>query len=151
MRVERLHPSLNAPALLRLGISRHQCSPDLLGQAVHQVAAGLREAGAMCSEVGFLKEGRLVARGTIPALQRRLGLGDRLALVFADGAAPLDYGRLPGVLAHTVDSARVDLVLDHAELRLADILEAVFRTGAKPIQVRVQEVDLEAIYREITH
>jgi ABC-type multidrug transport system ATPase subunit len=101
--------------------------------------------------VGFLKNGRLVARGTIPELQRRLGLGDHLRLIFADSPAPLDYGRLPGVLTHTVASSRVDLVLDHAELRLADILEAVSRTGKKPAQVRVKEVDLEEIYREITH
>ena len=69
----------------------------------------------LCGEVAFLKEGRLVGRGRIPDLQQRLGLGDHLSLVFQDRPAPLDYGRLPGVLSHTVQDSRVDLVLDRAE------------------------------------
>ena len=66
----------------------------------------LREAEMLCSEVAFLKEGRLVARGRIADLQRRLNLGDHLRLIFADIPAPLEYGRLPGVLAFTVQSSR---------------------------------------------
>jgi ABC-2 type transport system ATP-binding protein len=111
----------------------------------------LREAEMLCSEVAFLKEGRLVARGRIADLQRRLNLGDHLRLIFADTPAPLEYGQLPGVLAVTVQSSRVDLVLDHAEIRLAAIMEAVAHAGGKLERVQVKPVDLEEIYREITH
>lgn len=111
----------------------------------------LREAEMLCSEVAFLKEGRLVARGRIADLQRRLGLGDHLSLIFADRPAPLEYGQLPGVLAFTVQASRVDLVLDRAEIRLAAIMEAVAHTRARLEQVKVKPVDLEEIYREITH
>ncbi len=111
----------------------------------------LREAEMLCSEVGFLKEGRLAARGTISELQRRLGLGDHLSLVFRDSPAPLEYSRLPGVLTHRVQDARVDLVLDRAEIRLAAILEAVAHAGRELDRVQVKPVDLEELYREITH
>ncbi len=111
----------------------------------------LREAEMLCSEVAFLKEGRLLARGRIRELQEHLGLGDHLSLVFADSPAPLDYGRLPGVLAHRVQHSRVDLVLDRAEVRLAGILAAVAHTGRELTEVRIKEVDLEELYREITH
>jgi ABC-2 type transport system ATP-binding protein len=111
----------------------------------------LREAEMLCSEVAFLKEGRLAARGSIPELQRRLGLGDHLSLIFREAAAPLDYGRLPGVLAHQVGDVRVELVLDQAEARLAAVLEAVTHAGRELAQVQVKPVDLEEIYREITH
>ncbi len=110
----------------------------------------LREAEVLCSQVSFLKEGRLVAGGRIHELQTRLGLGDHLSLVFEDSPPPLDYGRLPGVLSCRVEASRVDLVLDRAEVRLAGILEAVSQT-ARPARVRVKEVDLEELYREITH
>jgi ABC-2 type transport system ATP-binding protein len=110
----------------------------------------LREAEMLCGEVGFLKEGRLVARGRIPDLQRHLGLGDHLSLVFRDSPAPLDFGRLPGVLAHKIEASRVDLVVDRAELRLAAILEALSQSRKEIAQVRVKEVDLEELYREIT-
>ncbi len=111
----------------------------------------LREAEMLCSEVGFLKGGRLAARGTIPELQRRLGLGDHLSLIFRDSPAPLEYGQLPGVLSHHVQDSRVELVLDRAEIRLAPVLEAVAHAGREVVQVKVKPVDLEEIYREITH
>ncbi len=111
----------------------------------------MREAEMLCSEVGFLKEGRLAARGSIPDLQRRLGLGDHLSLIFRDSPAPLEYAQLPGVLTHRIQEARVDLVLDKAEIRLAAILEAVTHAGRELAQVKVKPVDLEEIYREITH
>lgn len=111
----------------------------------------LREAEMLCGEVAFLKEGRLLARGTMPQLQERLGLGDHLSLFFRDGAAPLDFAQLPGVLTFNVENNRVDLRVDRAEERLAAILEAVSRTPGQVIKVRLQEVDLAEIYHEITH
>ena len=111
----------------------------------------LREAEMLCTEVAFLKEGRLISEGRIPELQKRLGLGDHLSLIFQDSPAPLDYGRLPGVLRHTVQESRVDLVLDRVDERLPAILEAVYVTGKKLAKVLVKPVDLEEIYHEITH
>ena len=111
----------------------------------------LREAEMLCGEVAFLKEGRLLARGRIAELQQRLRLGDRISLIFTDSPAPLDYGRLPGVLNFQVQSGRVDLRVDRAEVRLAPILEAVAQTQKQVAAVHLQEVDLEEIYREITH
>jgi ABC-type multidrug transport system ATPase subunit len=105
----------------------------------------------LCTEVAFLKEGRLVTGGRIPDLQKRLGLGDHLSLRFEDSPPPLDYGGLPGVLAHRVEDSRVELVLDRADDRLPAILEAIYLTKKKLTQVKVKPVDLEEIYREITH
>jgi ABC-2 type transport system ATP-binding protein len=111
----------------------------------------LREAEMLCTEVAFLKGGQLISEGRIPDLQRRLGLGDHLGLIFKDSPAPLDYGRLPGVLHHTVQDSRVDLVLDRVDERLPAILEAVYLTEEKLARVVVKPVDLEEIYHEITH
>ncbi len=111
----------------------------------------LREAEMLCGEVAFLKEGRLVSRGRIPDLQQRLGLGDHLRLVFEGSPPPLEYGKLPGVLTHQVQDSRVDLVLDQAEIRLPAILAAVALSRHPLARVQVKPVDLEEIYREITH
>ncbi|MGB8992491.1 MAG: ABC transporter ATP-binding protein [Desulfobaccales bacterium] len=111
----------------------------------------LREAEMLCTEVAFLKEGRLVSEGRIPELQKRLGLGDHLSLIFRDSPAALDYGRLPGVLTHRVAGSRVDLVLDRVEERLPAILAAVPGAEENLARVQVKPVDLEEIYREITH
>jgi ABC-2 type transport system ATP-binding protein len=111
----------------------------------------LREAEMLCTEVAFLKEGRFITGGRIQELQKRLGLGDHLSLRFQDSPAALDYARLPGVLTHRVEDSRVELVLDRADDRLPAILEAVFLSEKKLTQVKVKPVDLEEIYREITH
>jgi ABC-2 type transport system ATP-binding protein len=110
----------------------------------------LREAEMLCGEVAFLKEGRLVSRGRIADLQQRLGLGDHLRLIFQDTPAPLEYGKLPGVLSHRVQDSQVDLVLDRAETRLPAILETVAHSRHPLARVQVKPVDLEEIYREIT-
>jgi ABC-2 type transport system ATP-binding protein len=111
----------------------------------------LREAEMLCSEVAFLKDGRLLATGAIPDLQARLGLGDRLSLTFKNGPPALDFQRLPGVLSWEVKDSRVHLVLDRAEVRLAPVLEEIARQSPELPEVRVKEADLEELYREITH
>jgi ABC-2 type transport system ATP-binding protein len=103
----------------------------------------LREAEMLCGEVGFLKEGRLVSRGRIADLQERLGLGDHLRLIFQDTPAPLEYGKLPGVLTYRVQDSRVDLVLDRAETRLPAILETVAHSQHPLARGAGQAVDLE--------
>jgi ABC-2 type transport system ATP-binding protein len=110
----------------------------------------LREAEALCSEVAFLKNGRLAATGTIADLQARLGLGDHLFLTFKNGVPPLDFQRLPGVLSCEIRDSRVDLVLDRVETRLAPLLEEITHQSPDPPEVRVKEADLEELYREIT-
>ena len=112
----------------------------------------LREAEMLCSEVAFLKEGRLTARGSIPDLQRRLGLGDHLSLIFQDspgapglrpparGADPQGAG-LPGGPGAGPGGKPAGR---HPGGRLPC-------RPRKLAQVKVKPVDLEEIYREITH
>jgi ABC-2 type transport system ATP-binding protein len=111
----------------------------------------LREAEMLCGEVGFLKEGRLVTRGRIADLQQRLRLGDHLRLVFQDTPAHLEYDRLPGVLSHRVQDSQVELVIDQSETRLPAILEIIAHGPHRLASVHLKPVDLEEIYREITH
>jgi ABC-2 type transport system ATP-binding protein len=122
-----------------------------IGVTILLTTHNLREAEMLCGEVAFLKEGQLISEGRILDLQKRLGLGDHLSLVFQDSPAPLDYGRLPGVLKHQVEDSRVDLVLDRVDERLPDILAEVHRLEKKLARVLVKPVDLEEIYREVTH
>jgi ABC-2 type transport system ATP-binding protein len=156
---------INTPELLFLDEPTTGLDPDMAqllreeilrlnrdaGLTILLTTHNLREAEMLCGEVGFLKSGRLLARGRIPELQRRLGLGDRLSIRFQDGIPDLDYARLPGVLAHQLRPDGVDLQVDRAETRLAAILEAVSQTRKTVAQVRLKEVDLTEIYHEITH
>jgi ABC-2 type transport system ATP-binding protein len=110
----------------------------------------LREAEMLCSEVTFLKGGRLLATGSIRELQTRLGLGDHLSLTFKNGVPSLDYQGLPGVISFEVRDSQVLLLLDRAEVRLAPLLEEITHQVPYLPEVRVKEADLEELYREIT-
>jgi len=121
-----------------------------IGLTILLTTHNLREAEMLCSEVTFLKGGRLLATGSIPDLQTRLGLGDHLSLTFKNGVPSLDYQGLPGVISYEIRDSRVLLLLDRAELRLAPLLEEVAHQIPDLPEVRVKEADLEELYREIT-
>jgi ABC-2 type transport system ATP-binding protein len=156
---------INTPELLFLDEPTTGLDPEMARHTREEVARlnretgltilltthNLREAEELCSGVAFLKGGRLLATGSIPDLQARLGLGDQLSLTFPQGLPGLDFHRLPGVLSSEVKDSRVLLVVDRLELRLAPLLEEISRTSGALPEVRVKEADLEELYREITH
>jgi ABC-2 type transport system ATP-binding protein len=156
---------INSPELLFLDEPTSGLDPEMAEHIRKEIARlnretgltilltthNLREAEMLCSEVTFLKGGRLLATGSIPDLQARLGLGDHLSLTFKNGVPPLDYQRLPGVLSFEVRGSQVHLVLDRVEVRLAPLLEEITHQSPDLPEVRVKEADLEELYREITH
>ena len=112
----------------------------------------LREAEMLCGEVGFLKEGRLVRRGRMADLQKSLGLGDHLRLVFEDSPAPLNYGRTARECWPTrCRIPRWTWCWTGRRSGWPAILEAVAHPEHRLARVQVKPVDLEEIYREITH
>jgi ABC-2 type transport system ATP-binding protein len=64
------------------------------GTAILYTTHYLEEAETLCQRIGILDHGRLLAEGTLPELQERLG-GDRLFILEADfrNAAPEAWGR----------------------------------------------------------
>ena len=156
---------INTPALLFLDEPTSGLDPEMgahirgeiarlnreTGLTILLTTHNLREAEELCSEVAFLKGGKLAATGTIPDLQARLGLGDHLSLTFKNGVPPVDFQRLPGVLSLEIRDSEVRLAVDRAEVRLAPLLEAVMHQSPEPPEVRVKEADLEELYRELTH
>ncbi|MBW1917270.1 MAG: ABC transporter ATP-binding protein [Deltaproteobacteria bacterium] len=124
---------------------------QITGLTILLTTHNMREAEYLCDEVAFLQAGRIMARGTIPELQTRLGIGDQLILTFEKTPDRLDYSRFPGLLSFQERPPVVELVVDQAELRLAPILTELQRTGNSLAKVQLREVDLEVLYREITH
>ncbi len=156
---------INSPELLFLDEPTSGLDPEMAEHIRKEIARlnretgltilltthNLREAEMLCSEVTFLKGGRLLATGSIPDLQARLGLGDHLSLTFQTGVPQLDFHRLPGVLSFEIKDSQVHLVLDRVEIRLAPLLEAINHQSPDLPEVKVREADLEELYREITH
>jgi ABC-2 type transport system ATP-binding protein len=110
----------------------------------------LREAEQLCQEVGFLGEGRILAQGSIRALQTQLGLGDRVIL---EGAGPLPrlaYQQLPGVLRCRQNETHLELILDHSDSRLPLVIQEINQAGGLIRAIRVEAADLEDLFREFS-
>ncbi|HAY22219.1 MAG TPA: ABC transporter ATP-binding protein [Desulfobacterales bacterium] len=120
------------------------------GMTIILTTHNMREAEMLCHEVGFLGEGQILAQGGIPALQAQLALGDRVTLLFAGKPPEMNFQGLPGVLEWRLQSPEVELVLDHSDSRLPGIIREIDAAGGNLSQIRVQEVDLEDLYREFS-
>jgi ABC-2 type transport system ATP-binding protein len=108
----------------------------------------MREADELCDEIGFIKAGRILARGTPDGLKRQIGLGDVVAL-------KLDPPRLawlaeaPGVLRVSESDGWLELTVDEAEKRVPELLRALLAEGVVVRNVQVREPDLEDVFVEL--
>ena len=108
----------------------------------------MREAEELCDEIGFIKDGRILAHGTADALKRQIGLGDVIALKL--DPPRLDWlAEAPGVLRVAPRDGWLELTVDEAEKRLPDLLRALLAEGVVVRNVQVHEPDLEDVFVEL--
>ncbi|RPH83208.1 MAG: ABC transporter ATP-binding protein [Candidatus Rokuibacteriota bacterium] len=108
----------------------------------------MREAEELCDEIGFIKDGRILAHGTADALKRQIGLGDVIALKL-DPPRPDWLAEAPGVLRVAPSDGWLELTVDEAEKRLPDLLRALLAEGVVVRNVQVHEPDLEDVFVEL--
>jgi len=108
----------------------------------------MREAEELCDEIAFIKNGEIPARGTADALKRQIRIGDVIALRL-DPASGDGLAELPGVLRCVFQDGRVELTVDSAEKRLAQILSWLHEQGVVVRDVDVHEPDLEEVFVEL--
>jgi len=108
----------------------------------------MREAEELCDEIGFIKAGRILARGTADGLKRQIGLGDVVALRL-DPARPEWLADLPGVLRIAVSDGWLELTVDHADKRVPELLRALSAEGVEVRNLQVREPELEDVFVEL--
>jgi ABC-2 type transport system ATP-binding protein len=108
----------------------------------------MREAEELCDEIGFIKDGRILAHGTPDALKRQIGLGDVIALKL--DPPRLDWlAEAPGVLRVVQNDGWLELTVDEAEKRLPELLRALMGEGVVVRNIQVHEPDLEDVFVEL--
>jgi ABC-2 type transport system ATP-binding protein len=108
----------------------------------------MREAEELCDEIGFIKTGRILARGTPDALKRQIGLGDVVALRL-DPPRPEWLAEAPGVLRVAENDGWLELTVDEAEKRVPELLRAVLAEGVVVRNIQVREPELEDVFVEL--
>jgi ABC-2 type transport system ATP-binding protein len=109
----------------------------------------MREAEQLCDEIAFIKQGRVLARGTAGELKRQIRIGDVIALRLDPPDAPW-LADLAGMLrCVVVAGGRIECTVDDAEKRLPEILNALQADGAVVRDIQVREPELEEVFVEL--
>jgi ABC-2 type transport system ATP-binding protein len=108
----------------------------------------MREAEQLCDEIAFIKDGRVLARGTAGELKRQIRIGDVIALRLDPPQAPW-LADMAGVLRCVTVGDRIACTVDEAEKRLPEILAALQADGAVVRDIQVREPELEEVFVEL--
>ncbi|MBI4269466.1 MAG: ABC transporter ATP-binding protein [Candidatus Rokubacteria bacterium] len=108
----------------------------------------MREAEELCDEIAFIKEGRILARGTSGELKRQIGLGEVIALRLDPADVPW-LAEAPGVLRCVTVGGVTECTVDAAEKRLPELLRALHAEGVVVRHVQVREPELEEVFVEL--
>jgi ABC-2 type transport system ATP-binding protein len=108
----------------------------------------MREAEELCDEIGFIKAGRILARGTADGLKRQLGLGHVVALRL-DPPRPEWLADVAGVLRVAESDGWLELTVDEADKRVPELLRALQADGVEVRNLQVREPELEEVFVEL--
>ena len=112
----------------------------------------MEEAERLCTRVGIIDEGRIIAEGTRRELVALVGGLDKVSLAASGDirAAAAEVRTLDGVREVTPHEGGLDILVVEARRLLPRILEAVSRDGVSVRSVEVVEPDLEAVFLHLT-
>jgi len=122
------------------------------GLAVVYTTHYMEEAERVCTRVGIIDHGRLVAEGTRRELVSRLGAQDRIDLsATGDPQKLAEVSRtVPGVSSAAVADHTVHLIAADGRHLLPALLEAAEAAQVSVSSVDVVEPDLEAVFLDLT-
>ncbi|HTR63806.1 MAG TPA: ABC transporter ATP-binding protein [Candidatus Binataceae bacterium] len=124
------------------------------GTAILYTTHYMEEAERLCTRIGIIDSGELIAEGTRGELVTSLGQDSRIEIGLARGDSPERAERivraLEGVVSVTVENGHLHVVADHGGRRLPAMLSALLEAGAVAESVRVVEPNLEDVFLRMT-
>lgn len=112
----------------------------------------MEEAERLCTRVGIVDHGRLLASGTRRELIALVGDHDRVRFTLAGehNGAIAALGGVSGVASARGNEAGVECLVDDASHLLPQLITAVSGAGAQVTDVRVTEPSLDSVFLHIT-
>jgi len=121
------------------------------GTAILYTTHYLEEAETLCQRIGIIDQGRLLAEGTLPELQKRLG-GDRVFLMEGDftGADPSQWPGFEKKFRLIQKSDKHIAVTALGEADPADCLRELLRLPVRAENVMLKRPSLNDVFLQMT-
>ena len=112
----------------------------------------LHELGQLCSHIGIIEAGRMVAQGTLADIYRQLQLTRviHLQLSRADGGVAKQIASLPGVRQVEEQTDRISVRLDEDTSSIEDFHDQVHELGARIRMFQPEAMDMETAFMKLT-
>src|SRR5207249_4733275 len=110
----------------------------------------MEEVQALCTRVGIIDQGRLIACDTLPGLLHRLPGLIRFRVGRVTPALRQRLGQLPDVRVREADAGAVELECGNAQATLLQLVALLNELGVKLISLETQEPNLERVFLHLT-
>ena len=112
----------------------------------------LHELGQICTRIGIIETGQMVASGSLADIYRQLGLRRIVHVQLANESEEL-LGRIAGIhgveqLENDID--RISLHVRQGELEMEDLLERLIGLGARVHTFQPEAMDMETAFMKLT-
>jgi ABC-2 type transport system ATP-binding protein len=124
------------------------------GTAILYTTHYMEEAERLCTRIGIIDSGKLIAEGTRQELVANLGQDARIEIGLGRGEAldraAREVASLEGVHSASAENDHLHVVADHGANRLPALLTALLNAGMVAESVRVVEPNLEDVFLRMT-
>jgi ABC-2 type transport system ATP-binding protein len=110
----------------------------------------MEEVEALCTRVGIIDHGRLIACDTLPDLLRQLPSLIRLRVPAVTDMLRQQLARLPGIHLHERDGREVELECDDVQICLVEVVAALNAARVDLTSLETQEPNLERVFLHLT-
>jgi len=112
----------------------------------------LHELAQVCTRIGIIEAGRMVAQGSLDDIYRQLGLLRLIHVQIANQSEALlaKIRAIPGVESVERDIDRISLQIRHEQLAVEDLLERLIALGARVRMFQPEAMDMETAFMKLT-
>ena len=112
----------------------------------------LHELSQLCTRIGIIEAGQLVAEGSLSDIYRKLDLKRTVHVQISNLAPPLIEAmlRVPGITSVEELPDRVAIRVREDELAMEDLLDALHGLGARVRMFQPEAMDMETVFMKLT-
>ncbi len=120
------------------------------GMTVLLTTHNMKEAESLCSRIAFLKEGKILAIGTVQDLKKMVRIGEMIRIQFGGKISEEELVRFDGVINFSVSHGFCEIIVDDAERRAGPLVAMLSNGGAQIKKMTLEQTDLEDVFVEFS-